>query len=154
VDTKELCKFLVKAKINTYASGREGTILTDGSKELTFEEGEFVYRDRYYGFNPFIGEEVVFCKGKCVWGMNYYGYIIPSEGISQKEVYEFLRKTLKRVREEKPFRGPEDYEENFLKYVNNVDGDVSRFNGTEKIFYNGKEIYRLLYHGGYTRGEV
>ena len=154
MDTKKLCKFLVKAKINTYASGREGTILTDGTKKLTFEEGEFVYRDKYYGFNPFIGEEVVFCKGKCTWGMNYYGYIIPSESISQKEVYEFLRKALKRVSEEKPFRGPEEYEENSFKYVNNVEGDVSRFNGTEKIFYNGKEIYRLLYHVGYTRGEV
>jgi hypothetical protein len=154
MDILELCKFLVKAKINTYASGKEGNILTDESKELTFEEGEFVYRDRYYGFNPFIGEEVVFRKGKCTWGMNYYGYTILLENISQKEVYEFLRKALKMVREEKPFRGPDEYEENSFKYVNNVEGDVSRFNGTERIFYNGKEIYRLLYLGGYIKGEV
>jgi len=154
MDTKELCKFLVKAKVNTYAGGREGTILTDGSKELTFEEGKIVYKDRYFGFNPFIGEEVVFYEGRCIWGMNYYGCIIPSEDISAKELYAFLREALKRVREEKPFRGPEEYEENCFKYVNNVEGDVSRFNGTEKIFHKKKEIYKLLYHGGYAEGEI
>jgi len=154
MDILELCKFLVKAKINTYTSGREGTILTDGSKELTFEEGEFVYRDKYHGFNPFIGGEVVFCKGKCIWGMNYYGYIIPSEGISQKEVYAFLREALKKVGKEKPFRGPKKYEENSFQYVNSVEGNLGMFNGIEKILYKGKEVYRLLYHGGFTKGEI
>lgn len=148
MDTEELCRFLVKAKINTYASGKEGAILRDGSKELVFREGKFLYRDRYFGSNPFIGEEVVFHKGKYVWSMNYYGYIILSEGVSSKEVYTFLREALKRVREEKPFRGPEKYERRPFKYVNNAEGDVSKFNGTEKIFCKEKEIYRLFYHGG------
>jgi len=151
MDTEELCRFLVKAKINTYASGKEGAILRDGSKELVFREGKFLYRDKYFGSNPFTGEEVVSCKGKCVWSMNYYGYIIPSEDVSLKEVYTFLRKASKRVEEEKPFRGPEKYERHPFKYVNKVEGDVSKFNGTEKIFYKEKEIYRLLYHGGYIR---
>lgn len=58
MNTKQLSKFLVKAKINTYASSGEGgeRIFPDGSKE--FEEKEFKYRDRYFGFNPFIGEEI------------------------------------------------------------------------------------------------
>jgi len=63
VDMEELCRFLVKAKINTYASAREGAILRDGSKELVFSEGKWLYRDRYFGFNPFIGEETVFYQG-------------------------------------------------------------------------------------------
>ena len=154
MDIKELCRFLVNAKINTYASGREGAILKNGSKELVFSEGKFLYRDRYFGFNPFIGEEVVFCEGKCLWGMNYYGYTIPSEGVSSKEIYTFLRDALKRIEEEKPFRGPEKYEENSFKYLKNVEGDVGSFSGIEKILYKGKEVYRLLYHGGFARGET
>ena len=66
MDTKKLSDFLVKAKINTYASG----------KEFDFEEKEFRYRDRYFGFNPFIGEEVVWQKKEIIWGMNYYGRIV------------------------------------------------------------------------------
>ena len=154
MDIGELCGFLVKAKINTYASGREGAILRDGSKELVFSEGKFLYRDRYFGFSPFIGEENIFYEGICVWGMNYYGSAAPSEDFSLKDLYAFLREALKRVSKKKPFRGPEKYERQPFKYVNNVEGYVSRFNGTEKIFYKGKEIYRLLYHGGCTRGEA
>jgi len=98
---EELRRFLVKAKINAYASGREAAVLEDGCKELIFNEGKFLYRDRYFGFNPFIGEEVVFCEEECIWS----GHTIPSEGISPKEVYAFLQEVLKRVNEEKPFRG-------------------------------------------------
>jgi len=55
-----LSEFLVKAKIATYASEGEASeiVLEDGAKELTFEDGKFKYRDRYYGFNPFVGEEI------------------------------------------------------------------------------------------------
>ena len=51
MDVKQLSKFLVKAKINTYASSGEGgeKILPDGGKEFEFEEKEFKYRDRYFG---------------------------------------------------------------------------------------------------------
>jgi len=64
----ELSKFLVKAKISTYASEGEANeiVLEDGAKELTFEDGEFKYRDRYYGFNPFVGEEIVWKNGKII----------------------------------------------------------------------------------------
>ena len=52
MNIKQLSKFLVKAKINTYASSGEGgeKTLSDGSKEFEFEEKELKYRDRYFGF--------------------------------------------------------------------------------------------------------
>ena len=65
MNVRELCSFLVRAKIRTYASGREGVIVKNRSKELIFEEEDFRYRDRYFGSNPFIGEEVVFEKEGC-----------------------------------------------------------------------------------------
>jgi hypothetical protein len=58
--------------------------------------------------------------------------------------YAFLRGALKRVGEAKPFRGPEKYEDHMI-YINNVEGDLGRFMGIEKILYKGKEIYKLLY---------
>ncbi|MDI6721659.1 MAG: DUF5680 domain-containing protein, partial [Candidatus Aenigmarchaeota archaeon] len=86
----ELSEFLVRAKLNTYASvGESGEkMLEDGSKELVFEENEFKYRDRYFGFNPFIGQEVVWRKGKVIWAMNYRGRIISGD-VSPKYVYKF-----------------------------------------------------------------
>lgn len=150
---QELCTFLVRAKTSTYASGREGAVLEDGSKELVFKEKNFRYKDRYFGFNPFIGEENVFRKGRLLWGMNYYGFV-SSRTVSPKEVYGFLREALRRVDEERPFRGPENYVHGHLSYVNWVEGTISKFRGTEKILYKGREIYKLFYHGGVIKGEL
>jgi len=149
IKVKQLRKFLVKAKINTYASGTKAAVLRDGSKELVFSEGNLSYRDRYFGENPFIGQELVFYKHKSLWGMNYYGYAAPSKNVSLKDLYAFLREALKRVDEETPFRGPKYYRYGFFKYINNVKGDISQFDGIEKIFYKENEVYKLLYHGGF-----
>lgn len=77
-DFNQLSKFLVKAKISTYASSGEGgeKILEDKSKEFEFKEGILRYRDRYFGYNPFCGQEIVFQKDIPIWGMNYYGKVI------------------------------------------------------------------------------
>ena len=88
-----------------------------------------------------------------LWGMNYYGFV-SSRTVSPKEVYGFLREALIRVGEEKPFRGPGNYAQGHFNYVNHVEGTISRFRGTEKILYKGREIYKLFYHGGVIQGEL
>lgn len=149
MDIKQLSKFLIKAKINTYASSGEGgeRVLPDGSKELEFREKEFQHRDVYFGFNPFVGREVVFQKGKIVWGMNYYGKIV-SKIIPSKQVYQFLQEALKKIPEDKPFRGPQRFKKDNFQYLNKIRGTVKKFDGEEKIFYKGKLVYGLIYHGG------
>ncbi len=149
MDIKQLSKFLVKAKINTYTSSREGgeKILSDGSKEFEFIEGEFEYRDRYFGLYFFIGEEIVWESKKVVWGMNYYGKII-SEITPVESVYQFLQSALKRITEDKPFRGPNNFKKDDFKYVNEVKGIVGKFEGEEMIFYKERLVYKLIYHGG------
>ena len=142
-----LNKFLAKAKIATYAGDGRSKNLEDGSKELTYEEKEFSYKDRYFGFDPFIGEEVVFQNKKPIWSMNYYGFLT-SSALSAKQVYEFLKKALRQVKENQPYRGPENYKEKDLEYANQVTGTINAFIGTEKIKYKRKEIYKLDYHGG------
>jgi len=145
----QLSKFLVKAKINTYASSGEvgEKTLSDGSKEFKFAEKEFKYRDRYFGFNPFIGEEIVWQNEKVVWGMNYYGEVI-SEIIPAKNIYQFLQEALKKILEDKPFRGPDSFKKADFEYINKVEGTVERFKGEEIIFYKKQVVYKLNYHGG------
>jgi len=150
----QLNKFLVKAKINTYASSGEGgeKVLSDGSKELKFEDKEFKYRDRYFGFNPFIGEEIVWQNEKIIWGMNYYGKIIP-ETVPSKQIYQFLQEALKKVTENKPFRGPDNFKQGDFEYFNKTEGTVGNFNGEEKIFYRKQLVYQLSYNGGLIKGK-
>jgi len=149
-----LSNFLVKAKIATYASIGETDerVLEDGAKELVFEDGNLKYRDRYYGFNPFIGEEVVFENGKIVWSMNYYGKIT-SNIISAKQIYEFLKMAMRQVKEDRPFRGPNNLKSGDFEYIDKSTGDINDFSGTEKILFKGQEIYRLVYHGGNVKNK-
>lgn len=146
---KQLSKFLVKAKINTYASSREGgeKILPDGSKEFEFKEKEFKYRDRYFGFNSFIGQEIVWQNEKVVWGMNYYGKIV-LEIIPAKDIYQFLQEALKKITKDKPFRGPDNFKNDDFKYINKTKGAIKGFKGEEIIFYKEQIVYKLNYQGG------
>ena len=146
----ELNKFLVKAKIKTYAGDGKSSTLEDGSKELIFEEGSYLYRDRYFGFNIFAGEEVVFKNNVAIWVMNYFGKIL-SDITSGKELYEFLKKAMRQVKEERPFRGPSNFKENDFEYADENNGSIEEFDGHEKIFCKGQEIYRLYYHGGFVK---
>lgn len=147
----KLNHFLVKAKIATYATGGESEerILEEGSKELTYQEEEFRYRDRYFGHNPFIGEEVVWKNKKIKWSMNYYGQIV-SDIVSTKEIYTFLKEALKKVTCNLPFRGPKKFHKDDFEYINEVKGDISNFTGKETIYFRGKKIYVLHFHGGYV----
>jgi len=145
----ELVDFIVKAKKQTYASGKPARKLGDCFEEFVYEEGDYRYRDRYHAKDPkpFGGEEIVWQNGKAIWIMNYYGHIL-SDKIDSNKVYGFLRKAMSLVDDQRPFRGPSHHKEGDFEYIHESKGDVSRFGGTEKIFFQGKEVYRLEYHGG------
>ena len=140
--------FLVKAKKETYASGNSPKKLADGFEEFSFEEGKYKYQDRYYARdpNPFGGEEVVFKDEKPVWMMNYYGFILGK--VSHSDLYAFLRKAMSALSANKPFRGPSKLKEGSFEYTNIVKGNIDNFIGTEIIYFKGKEVYKLEYHGG------
>ena len=144
----KLEEFLVEAKINTYASEGEfgETKLVDGSKELRFGKCGFKYRDRYFGSDFFVGEEVVFENEKPIWGMNYYGKA--TSDIRSSIIYDFLKEALKRVTPEKPFRGPDSFKSDDWEYVNRSKGNVEQFIGEEQVLFKGEIVYKLNYHGG------
>ena len=147
----ELKEFLIKAKANSYASGREGTKLPGDGKELRFEESGFSYLDRYFGENPFIGEEIVWKNGRVAWGMNYYGGV-SGKAAPVSDVYLFLQKALRAASDDQPFRGPEHFAYQDFKYRNEVHGTIEAFTGVERIFYQDEEVYQLAYHGGVVLG--
>jgi len=149
ISNKQFSNFLVIAKRATYASSGEGgeRQLADGTKELVLKEGLYKYRDRYFGSNPFIGQEVVFYKKKAVWAMNYYGAVINNIADS-KEVYGFLKQALLKVSKGEPYRGPNSFTEVDWRYSMNVTGTVWYFSGKETIYYCGKKAYTLFFHGG------
>jgi hypothetical protein len=83
--------------------------------------------------------------------MNYHGIAreILNSGLSIQDVYEFLRKALRRVNEaKKSFRGPSILNEGSLEYRDQNTGSIDHFIGSETISYNGMIVYRLGYHGG------
>jgi len=149
---KDFKKFLIKAKRNTYALSGEKreNIMADGAKELDYKFKAFYYRDRYYGSDPFIGEEIVFFGNKPFWVMNYSGRCLNTT-ISKKEIYNFLKKCLRKVSIHNPFCGPNEYQSGGYSYTNKPKGDINNFIGAESIYYKNKKIYELKYHGGLVK---
>lgn len=147
----ELIDFLIKAKINTYAGQGEGgeMKLVAGGKEFFYQEGVWRYRDRYFGFNPFIGTEIIWKNNQAVWGMNYYGEII-SDKIDSKKVYQFLRQAMRLVQPDRPFRGPKNFQSGEWLYQDNSSGTIDKFNGMEMIYFIKDKVYELNYYGGFV----
>jgi hypothetical protein len=149
VDTGALADFLVKAKNEGYASGDQSRIrkLDDGGLDASFTEGQFTYRDRWYGETAFSGEEVVHFRGKAVWSMNFYGAVSKDAQVPA-EFAKFHKSALRRVTAASPFRGPLFHQEGDLVYINDVTGSIREFSGVERVLFRSREIFRLVYHGG------
>jgi Domain of unknown function (DUF5680) len=68
--------FIIRAKKATYVAGSvKDKSSRPSSHDLSFHEGDWTYRDSYFGGTDFIGQETVWFKGEPVWSMIYYGYI-------------------------------------------------------------------------------
>jgi hypothetical protein len=143
----EFVQFLIRAKKNTYAG--DGTLSAasrPASKDLKFEQGDYLYLDTYLGSVDFIGEEAVWHRQEPVWGMNYYGMMLTDEipeGFSH-----CLKGALLNAPIEAPYRGPARFQEAAFEYTCQWKGDLEHFEGAEQIFLNGKQIYQLSFHGG------
>ena len=148
----KLGQFLVKAKIVTYASGHDEFTVSPAladSHQLEFTKGKLLYRDIYYGGLHFIGMETVFQEGQTIWGMSYYGGVLPGNSENQVAgIPPFLKAALREIPLEAPFRGPETFKEGEYLYENIIYGDLFKFHGTETINVKGQPIYQLHYSGG------
>jgi len=141
-----LGNFIAEAKRNGYAKGEAKLKFADGSKEITFRKGKFLYHDRYRGSREFRGKETVSFAGKPVWEMEYCGKV-SGNGKNREEIYSFLRKCLARVPASAPYRGPKSMRVGKLEYENDWKGNIASFKGKESIAENGKKAYSLEYKG-------
>ncbi len=149
INTKELSEFIARAKRNTFATGGEKVASSKtASKDYLYKEGEFIYRDSYFGSRYDIGQEIVWRNDEPIWGMNYMGGMREGYEDLSKATFRFLKECLTLVDASMPFRGPELHQKGEFKYRNEVVGDVERFQGTERIFFRSDEIYERTYHGG------
>ena len=157
VDESILARFLIDAKKQTYANSNAKKINSSrlGSHDYHYEEeveGELMtYHDTYFGGTKFMGEEVVYCGTNVPkWGMNYYG-ITMDEDLSEEAVDKALRPALMKVGEDDtvlPLRGPSKFENEGYIYTFKSKGSLENFVGVEKIYKDGKLIYRLQCCGG------
>ena len=154
----DLWEFVMEAE-RTYAAGTgaRAKALVDGSKEFVHKNGVWRYQDRWFGFDPFIGQEVIFREGQLEWSMNYRGAtLVGALGhVEIGDVYMFLRKALQvgSSNRHKPFRGPAIFEDGDWVYTNKSKGVTSGFIGEEKISFAGHPAYHLVYHGGIVRSK-
>ena len=146
VNLSELTEFIVKAKKNGYAGDGEKRREPDGSKTFIFQEGDFYYTDNYAGSYQAPGDEIVRWQredGQRIWHMAYSGGINPEfcgNGKIKELTLVFLKEALMLVDFKHPFRGPPIHENEDLKYVMEVGGNIRRFFGTEEII--DKELNR------------
>jgi hypothetical protein len=151
----EFCQFLKRAKIATYASGSDEFSVNPalaGSHQLEYAEGEIRYCDIYYGGLHFIGMETVLLSDQAVWGMSYYGGVLPGGNDEQiAGMPPVLKAALREVPLEAPFRGPATFQKDAYIYENEIHGDLLSFHGTEIIRIQDLPIYVLHYSGGQIR---
>lgn len=148
----ELHSFIVRAKAATYVGGGANTAsCRPASHDLRFEDGNWTYLDSYFGSRDFIGEEAVWYKGKPVWAMNYYGYILKPELISPAQAGQMIQASLRRMYTENRFLGGFQHQEGEFTYFDTSEGEFTRFSGREWIERDGIKAYELVYHGGLIR---
>lgn len=119
----------------------------DGSTTITHENNDWSMHDNFFGGEPYGGREVIFYKDKPYWIMVYYGEVSGSvENVG--EVYSFLQEALSNPDSKLPLRGPMELEKENMKYEFQCEGDIEKFEGKEKIFKSGEEIYNASFMGG------
>ena len=152
INIKIVAEFLVNAKKSTFAGGGyRAKSSRDGSVDFLFQQGDLTYRDSYFGGIYDIGQEIVWHKDKPIWGMNYMGGMKEEYIFFKKQTFEFLKKCLKLVDPSMPFRGPKYYQDGEFEYFNEIDGDITKFSGKERISLKGKKIYEKVYLGGFIK---
>lgn len=147
---EELESFYIEAGMSTYASGKEPEDMPErlGFKEFVFKKGDWDYRDSYTGFYRSFGTEVIKFKDKPVFIVQYGGGIEQEYEEIAKETYEFLKEALSKKTPIFSARGSSIFRKDEWFYKYDQEGDITNFNGFEKIFRNGELIFTHRVCGG------
>lgn len=110
---------------------------------------DWLLRDSYAGYFRAPGMTTVYYKGEPVWAMQYGGHGLTEGNEARvKEIFQFLKSSLMRVRAEMPFRGPESYEEGTLIYTFKSKGDIEDCSWEERITEKGEKLFTQIGSAG------
>lgn len=152
MDTATLDRFIVLAKRQTYVGGGAKVASSrTGSHDLTFADGDWSYRDSYFGGTDFLGQETVWLRDEPVWAMNYYGYILRPDLIDAHRAGATIKSALSAMYAEGRFLGGFEWTGPHGTYRDSSTGDAAHFHGREVIEVGGVEAYVLDYFGGLVR---
>lgn len=152
MDLATLDRFIVLAKRQTYVGGGvKSASSRSGSHDLTFADGDWSYRDSYFGGTDFLGQETVWLRDEPVWAMNYYGYIRRPDMIDGSRAGETIKAALSAMYAEGRFLGGFEWTGPHGTYRDASTGDAAHFHGREVIEVGQVEAYALDYFGGLVR---
>ncbi|MCX6791382.1 MAG: DUF5680 domain-containing protein [Candidatus Gribaldobacteria bacterium] len=150
----ELNNFLGVATLKTYAGGgAEVDPETTGFKELEYREGDWDYKDSYTGFFQSWGREVVWLNQKPFWIQIYGGGMTDKYQSDSKfahSTFDFLKKALSAGEKQAEFqpRGQKNFADNDWEYSCEWQGDITKFEGHEKILFKGEIVFTHNFLGG------
>lgn len=153
MNTDKLAQFLNAANKATYANKSAPKVASSRikSEDYHFEKDNLIYHDTYFGGRDFIGEEIVYENEKPVWSANYFGFVL-DENISEKDVYDFLRRALMQEYDDViPVRGPAKFSDGGWTYQFTTSGGLENLAGQEEILLDEKIVYCCLIHEGSIR---
>lgn len=146
---KTLNDIVVRAKAACYVGGgNRSEPSRRGSHDLTWCDGDWEYRDSYFGGSNFLGQEVLWFRTVPHWAMNYYGFISRPDLIDAERAGHTIKTALSSLYREGRFLGGFEWRGEYGTYVDENEGDVRHFHGRETIIVEGTEAYALHYCGG------
>jgi len=149
---EELEKTIVTAKTASYVGGGgKAEASRPGSHDLTWSNGEWFYRDSYFGGTDFLGQETLWHYGEPVWAMNYYGYILRPDLIDAVRAGATIKAALSAMYAQGRFLGGFDWRGPHGRYCDRSTGGAEHFHGRETILVGDIEAYALDYFGGLIR---
>jgi len=149
MDIVALDRFIVLAKRQTYVGDSvKAEPSRPGSHDLTFTDGDWSYRDSYFGGTDFIDQETVWRGDEPVWAMNYYGYILRPDPIDAHRAGATIKAALSAMYAEGRFLGGFEWSGPHGLYRDTSSGDSAHFHGREVIEVGNVEAYALDYAGG------
>jgi hypothetical protein len=147
-----LLPFIIRAKKATYVgNGVKLPASRPGSHELAYTEGDFTYRDSYFGGTDFIGQECVWRQETPIWSMAYYGYILRPDLVTGEQAAMLLRAALSQPQSQGRLLDNLQFSADKMQYAIASEGTVEHFRGRETITVQGTLAYALDYFGGKIR---
>ena len=157
-----LVDFLVVSRAHTYAGGKQAEVdlgnPSSKRKRYQWSNGLWTVNESYIGKTTSRVSEIVSYDGKEVWELTSRGGIIlrnihpyvngKTEEQLVEDIFDFLRICLSAVDVTFPVRGPREFSDRDLRYVNTHNGPLDNFLGSETIYFRDSDVYHRRYQGG------